>query len=103
MDIIHIDASVGWLVTKTDGGYHVAYCQALAMVTQGETWSELTENISDALDLLFMSLLKEGDIGAFFREKGWIEPAGIEDGARIDLPFTLEQVSPHEYSTAALH
>ncbi len=103
IDKVTIDASVEWLVTDTESGYYVAFCEGLTMATQGETWSQLMQNIGDAMSLLFLSLLIEGEIDEFFSDRGWTKPPGLEVGTPIDMPFIAQQVDNHAYTSAALH
>jgi predicted RNase H-like HicB family nuclease len=67
---IRIHEPLPWRVEedKQSGGY-VATSDLLNLTTQGETFGEVLEMISDVTDLLFRSLRETNELEAFFGER----------------------------------
>lgn len=101
--IIHIqlNAQLVWEYAYDHAGEQwIAACHPLNLTVIGETFAELQESMNEAQDLLFSSLLEDGELDAFLHQKGWslkqqLPPMG--HAVRFDVPFDLRRVgSPRE-------
>ena len=90
---IEVRGQIAWQVTRDpDSGMWVAVCQALKLNALGETFEELTQAVTEAMQLLFTELFEHGEFEAFLRARGW-KPLGElpTPGSRVqfDAPFSL--------------
>lgn len=99
MQLIHIDAAIPWDCRKASGGDWIADCEPLGLTVQSSRYSELAEDIGDALDLLFRELLRSDELDAFLASHGWTRvmaplPRDFAD-AFFDVPFELLVAGAH--------
>jgi hypothetical protein len=90
MSLVHIDAQIQWSCRKTQSGNWIAECRPLGLTIQSARYSELAEDIGDALDLLFQDLLGSQELDSFLASHGWTrtkEP--LQSDAVFDVPFEL--------------
>ncbi len=92
MSLVKINAQIQWLYYETTNGNWIADCPPLGLTIQSARYSELTEDIKDALDLLFHDLLSSNELDTFLASHGWARtqelPARPSD-ADFDVPFEL--------------
>lgn len=93
MTLIKINAQIPWKYRETRSGNWIAECDPLGLVIQSARFSELTEDISDALALLFHDLLESDELDGFLNDHGWTRerealPAKSSD-AQFEVPFEL--------------
>ncbi len=92
--IVKIAANVNWEIAQDpDSGLWIGVCDALRLNADGETFQELQECMSEAMELLFLDLYEEGDLEEFLHDHGWTmqEPATAAPAAsrpRFDVPYT---------------
>jgi predicted RNase H-like HicB family nuclease len=94
--IVRVQATLPWQCSFGKSGNWVAVCDPLKLTVQSGTWSELVEDIADALDLMFKDLLETGELTPFLRERGWtlIGPVPrAPKNVRFDVPFIPIPVS----------
>ncbi len=90
-----INAKLSWRAFKARGGRGnwIAVCEPLGLTIESERYSELAEDVGDAIDLMFRDLLRNNDLDRFLRQRGWTRgrgalPVRVAD-ARFDVPFDL--------------
>jgi hypothetical protein len=90
---IDIKARIPWACSKTANGNWIADCELLGLTIQSTRYSELTEDIGDALDMLFRDLLSSNELDAFLEEHGWTRTSvplpAVPEEATFDVPFEL--------------
>lgn len=93
---IKIEANLQWILQQdARTGRYVAECVPLRLSMGGDTEAELHENINEALDLLFASLIEDGQFDQFLHDHGWrAKPtsatAGIDmRNVRVTVPWEL--------------
>jgi hypothetical protein len=89
---IEIQAHIPWECHKTARGRWIANCEPLGLTIQSDRYSELTEDIGDALDLLFRDLLSSSELDAFLEAHGWTRTSELPDvpsDVTFDVPFEL--------------
>jgi len=105
MRVIHINANVTWNAFRGPSGAWVGVCDPLGLTVGGDTWSELLEASSQAIDLLLQDLLEESELESFLRTRGWLPttplPALGED-VSFDLPFFMSMADGSPRSSRAL-
>ena len=75
-----------------DTGRWVGICDELGITVEGEDLDELHSVFGEAVNLLLVDLIEEGDLVAFLRERGWSETEEIDPSAPV--PWSL--VAPGE-------
>ena len=96
--VVRVDAKLVWQVRQDKDGDWLAICDPLGLTLQGETWSDLMEDISLTLDAMLKDLLKSNELNQFLRERGWklLGPVPeLREDLRFDVPFFPEMMSPH--------
>lgn len=103
---VTVNANVSWTVTQdAETRRFVAVCDPLQITIEGDTYRELLENVSDSLHLLLITSLKEGNLEAFLRERGWSiqgERHADED-VFFDVPVELVRQRALNDSTRRVH
>jgi predicted RNase H-like HicB family nuclease len=89
MHVIKIDTSLQWLVTKTPSGSFVAICHPLGLASEGTDQVDLWMNIQESIQLVLNDLLKNGELDAFLREKGWKAMPVLTRNSRGPYPFEV--------------
>ena len=70
--IVRVQGLVQWQHWQSGrSGRWIAVCEPLNLVLQGESKEELYSLIPEAVDLLMRDLVRENEIDAFLRERGW--------------------------------
>jgi hypothetical protein len=92
--VVRIDANLQWKSLRGRGGNWVAVCDPLRITLQAETWGDLMEEISNALDALMQDLLSSNELDQFMKEQGWTVQGQMPVGKprqniRFDVPFFL--------------
>ena len=69
---IRIHATMDWRAERSreDGGW-VGICKQLGITTEAETLDELHSLAPEAMELLFLDLLQDGELEEFLKQKGW--------------------------------
>lgn len=70
--LLRLGAQIKWRVER-DGDGWLGVCDDLRLTVSGDTYSELTEIIHEALDCLFKDLIITGDLVPYLKEMGWRE------------------------------
>lgn len=70
-----------------DTGRWVGICDELGIVVEGEDLDELHSLFGEALSLLLVDLIEEGDLVAFFRDRGWTDTEEIDPSGSV--PWNL--------------
>jgi predicted RNase H-like HicB family nuclease len=69
---VRIEANVGWQFAQDpESGEWIGVCDVLNLNAMGETFREVQECASEAMQLLFLNLFKEGELEGFLRENDW--------------------------------
>ena len=92
--MVRIEANITWQAAHDEqSSMWIGACPALNLNALGETWIELQENASEALELLLQDLFLENELEAFLRQRGWhvteIPPPG--SNPNFDVPFKVER------------
>ena len=88
---IEIKGKVQWVVFKGENDIWIGNCDSLGIAMEGDTFDDLLLNIHDSIDLLFESLIKHGDTGQFFKERGWdTSELSMLKGNVIPLNISME-------------
>lgn len=58
-----------WRWQRGPSGAFVAWCDALGLTVEGDTFDDMVDAIRDAQESLFLSLFKDGDLDRFLRER----------------------------------
>jgi hypothetical protein len=106
MTLVHIDALISWRFHRTTKSENwIAECDDLGLTVQSSRFSELPEDISDTLELLFKDLVSDDKLDTFLSAHGWSReplPSDPSD-AVFDVPFELLMAGDQDGSTASLH
>lgn len=93
---VKIEANLQWLFQRdARTGRYIAECVPLRLSMGGDTEAELHENIDEALDLLFTSLIEDGQFDQFLHDHGWrATPTSTPAGGgtrnvRVTVPWEL--------------
>ena len=68
---IQVESSIAWTAFESVSGYLIAECPALGIVLEGESFEEIHSLAQETLSLLFLDLLKSGELDEFLRQRGW--------------------------------
>lgn len=96
VQIVRIQANLPWHCSFGKSGNWVAVCEPMKLTVQSHTWSELVEDISDALDLTFKDLLESGELTSFLQDRGWALLGTLprtRKNVKFDVPFMPIPVS----------
>ncbi len=91
--IIRINGKVAWRAFRDPHcDRWVAACDALGLVTDADTWSQLQKRVTRHLSCLLDDLLQENRLDAFLSAHGWTLP-GNQDlrgkDVHYDIPIEL--------------
>lgn len=92
---VRVRGRVQWAVTRDpDSGEYLARCGTLDLVVGAETLNELALTIAEGMDALFETLVAEGQLEHFLRQRGWTteQPVPTNVAAHdlaIDVPWEL--------------
>ena len=90
---VNVNGQVQWQVTKDDrSGRFIGVCPPLGLTIEAESHRELMENISDSLHLLMMTMLQQGELDRFLRDRGWTaKTQDIKNASSVffDVPIEL--------------
>lgn len=92
---IDVKAQLLWKAHRDPSSqYWVAVCDAIKLAAEGETWDDLQEMVADELRSLFVDLLREGELDAFLRDRGWtlVSPVPMpaaQDNVKFDIPWSI--------------
>ena len=92
--VVQVEANLKWLVTRdAQTGMYMGVCQPLNLNAMGETQAEFTEAASQAIALLLLDLLEDGELDTFLRQHGWslmneLPPPGKRP--TFEVPFGIE-------------
>lgn len=102
-----IEAQVEWRAFREPKHARwVAICDSLNVTAEADTWAELQSTINEIHNELFLDLLRDGELEAFLRARGWSPlnrlPQRADDGDLIfDLPAHIIPVA-NAHARAAL-
>ena len=86
-------------ITKTDGWF-LACCDALDVMTQGETEEQARVNIAEALHLFLRSCIERGTLDAVLKECGFTAVVAPD---QQEYEATCDQAGKREYLDIPLH
>ena len=90
--IVRITTQLQWSCFFGAENY-VAFCDAMKLTVQAETWSELMETIDESVGAVLEDLLKTKELPQFLREHGWNMatplPENLDEGVHFDVPFSV--------------
>lgn len=98
INLVRVDANLIWQIRQYKDGGYLAICDPIGITIEGETMSELMEEISSTLDAMLRNLLKTNDLDRFMREHGWKILGRIptpKRDIRFDVPFFTEKMKGH--------
>ena len=91
--IVRIDGKVAWRAIRDPRcDRWVAMCDALGLVTDADTWSQLQERTARHLSCLLDDLLRENRLEAFLTSHGWSLHGEADPKAQdvhYDIPIEL--------------
>lgn len=94
--VVQIETQVQWMFSRNESTRRwLAVCPALKLTIEGDTHSELRENIGDCLNLFFQEMLASNEFERFLRERGWkqhnhIDLRGMDaNDVTFDVPIEL--------------
>ena len=103
---VEIRAQVQWNFFKDESsGRWIAICDPLKLTIEGDTHTELRENIADGLNLLLLDLVRENELNDFLTKRGWsVVGQAPTSGHEIqfDVPFELIAKRNNDF-TRAIH
>jgi len=97
--LVQIRANVPWQAFRDEAtGRWYAVCRPLNLNAVGDSWTDMLETAADAIDVLFRSLMREGELERFLRRNGWapLQQLPTEGRVQFDVPFTVEQRARYE-------
>ena len=69
---VRIHANVEWAFAQDpDSNEWIGICRELNLNAIGDTFAEVQQGASEAMDLLFRDLFRDGQLEAFLRQRGW--------------------------------
>ncbi len=96
---VEIKGQLPWRVSRSTNENWIAICDPLKITLEGETFEELTQHISEGLQLLLVDLIQSGEIQEFLSRQGWrtsIAPDQINlRRARFDVPYSTRIEESH--------
>jgi predicted RNase H-like HicB family nuclease len=101
MNVVSITANnLRWECREDQAtGHLIASCDPLNVVMSGKDPADLEANIRETLQLLFTSLLRDGEFDSFLRQHGWsASPMPSQEdiaahGLRFNAPMELVAAS----------
>lgn len=86
--------NIEWQVQRQRSGRLVAWCDVLGLTVEGDNEADLSSVIGEAMHVLFVDLLEDGDLPRFLADHGWtangpLPGAPPDDGVVFDVPFAL--------------
>jgi predicted RNase H-like HicB family nuclease len=101
---VRIDAKVQWSFAQDpDSGEWIGVCPDLNLNAVGDTFAELQQCVSEAMELLFLDLFREGQLEVFLRKHGWTPQIKLpKQGStpRFDTSYVTRLTSPRELMSA---
>ena len=94
--VVRMNVNVDWEVTHSED-YWVGACDTLGLTVQSDSWSHLIEDISDAMQGLFETLLEDDQMDQFLNEHGWT----LESDVRPTVAAPPQFAVPFRMSLAA--
>jgi len=97
---VQIRGQLLWNVTRDPKSDRwVALCDALKITAEAETWEKLTALMNEEVNALLSTLLEDGELDRFFRDRGWesspdtpIPSTVPSEGVKFDLPMDIRSV-----------
>ena len=95
-ELIRVDARINWEIMQVPAeSAWIAVCDSLGLTVESSSWRELTEDISEALDMVFADLVSENQWEQFLSQHGWSFqdelPEQPAHELRFDVPCFLSQ------------
>lgn len=104
--LVRIEGRVEWKIAQDPAsGTYIGVCPALRLNAIGDSWTEFWEAANETTGLLFLSLLKAGEMDGFLHEHGFrlgspLPTAG--ERPHFDMPFGVSWAnSPGELVATA--
>jgi predicted RNase H-like HicB family nuclease len=85
-----LNAQVQWAVVRDEAAQRwVAICDPMGITVEADSHTELRENITDAMNLMLVNLLRSGELDHFLKARGWQAHPLIEqvEESDSDTPF----------------
>ena len=97
---VQIQAKIFWVAHQDPTtGHWLGVCPPLNLNASGETYAELQACANEAMALLFLDLVEDGDLPAFMSKNGWkvVGPA-VQPGRipQFDIPADWKTGSRYE-------
>lgn len=91
MTIIRLNANLAWRAEKGAQSNHwIGFCDALGISTEADSLDELHSLIPEAIHLLMVDIVEDGELDEFLRDKGWTASHDEIDGDfEVDVPWYL--------------
>lgn len=88
---INIHAIMNWQAKRSQDGGWVGICKDLGITTEADTLDELHSLAPEAMELLFLDLLEDGELDEFLSQKGWEYSKGAGDTPKpgFHVPWQL--------------
>ena len=93
---VRMNVGADWEVTHS-GDYWVGACDTLELTVQSDSWPYLIEDISDAMQGLFETLLEDNQMDQFLNKHGWT----MESDAQPTMSSPPQFAVPFRMSLAA--
>lgn len=68
---IDIEGKLQFRIWETDSGHWIGVCDALKIVLQAESETEMANSVQESLDLIFADLIEEGELEQYLTDLGW--------------------------------
>ena len=91
MKLIRIDTNLAWRAEQgLKSNRWVGFCDALGITTEADTLDELHSLIPEAIHILMVDLVEDGDFDEFLNDRGWTSSSeeGVGD-LEVRVPWFL--------------
>ena len=92
---IRVECEIEWMITQSESGPWVGFCDALKLTAQADTWRGLMQDIAWAMESVFEDLLETGNLQKFLEERGWeatIPDRRDSQKVKFDIPFLPQMI-----------
>lgn len=97
---VRVEANIAFRAYQNQDGVWTAVCDPLGLTVEGESWTELWQSVDESLNIMLRDLLKNHELPAFLRARGWNmlrhEPIKPTSRVRFDVPFRVTPVEADE-------
>lgn len=91
MTIIRVDTNLHWRAERgVQSGHWIGFCDALGITTEADSLDELHTLIPEAIHILMIDLVEDGELDGFLADRGWDSSQESIDGDfEVRVPWYL--------------